>query len=322
MLITSFVVAALIEVLLPIALGYYFWKKLGATWRVFFIGVAAFLVSQIIHVPLLMLRSYLYGANGAALSALPAMAQYALDAVLVGLLAAVCEEPARYFAFKILKARGNSSRSALMLGAGHGGLESILVGVSVIGSTISLIMFQTNPNSFANIGMEQLSSLMQLVQTPWYMPLLGAFERVAAVVLHLSLSLLVWRSIHSRKIGFLFLAMLVHTLVNALTVFLSYLGWSALAVEGVMAVVLVLSLVYIYFTMWGYGRDTLYDDSKLPEEEPEFEDEEALEGDELAVGEMADDELAAGELAEVSEYAGDEDAGEVLDEVAAEDPEA
>ena len=58
---------------------------------------------------------------------------------------------------------------------------------------------------------------------PWHAPLAGAVERVAAVGLHISLSMLVWMAVSRRKVILYFAAVLYHAAVNALaTIALSF----------------------------------------------------------------------------------------------------
>ncbi len=267
MLTAAFIAAFLLEIFLPFVLGIYVWKKFGANWKVFALGAAAFVVSQIIHIPLLGLYQRGFTLLGITPTTMPFLQFSLIHSLMLGLLAGVCEEPARWIAFKLLKKQGDTSRAALMLGIGHGGVESILVGLSVMNAAIALIMWNSGNFPLEQLGPQQQMQLLQMSNSPWYLPLLGAFERLVAITLHVSLSLIVWLGVRQRNLLYLFLAILWHTVVNFAAVFtLRGLGWSALAVEGVMAVFGLLSAGISYYIVKKYGLLTLYAPEKLDDE--------------------------------------------------------
>ena len=264
MLTTTFVSAGVLELLLPFAAGFFLWKKFGAQWKVFFVGVLAFILSQIIHLPLLLGVDWLFSQTQIEQS-WSQTALLVLNSLILGSLAALCEEPLRWLSFKWMKGVGDPFRENLALGAGHGGVESLLVGVSVIGSAISLILWQQGT---LPIPGDQLVFFEGLAATDWYPPLLGVFDRMSTMVLHISLSSLVWVAYRFKKPAFFTIALGWHFLIDALIVFLSGLGWSPLALEGVIAVAMLISAVIIYRIYKTYGKDELYAPSKLPSEPP------------------------------------------------------
>ncbi|MCD6476441.1 MAG: YhfC family intramembrane metalloprotease, partial [Anaerolineaceae bacterium] len=85
---------------------------------------------------------------------------------------------------------------------------------------------------------------------------------------HLSLSSLVWLSVRNKKASFLILAIAWHALVNSVVVYLSGIGWSPIALEGVMAIATVVSVVVLRQIYQQYGKDSLYALEKLPSEAP------------------------------------------------------
>ena len=266
MLVAMFVVSFLFEILLPFAIGFFLWKKFGAKWKIFFLGVLSFFISQVIHIPMAFGYQALF--RNVFDATVMTTGLHLINAVALGLMAGVCEEVVRWFAFKLAKDEGNSSRSALMLGAGHGGLESVLVGVSVLGSTVVLVLLQSGVFPVDELLPEQFMQLQALLNAPWYSPLLGAFERLAAVTLHISLAMIVWLGIRDHKVGYLFLAILWHAFVDCIAVFaLQGLGWSTVAVEALMLVIALISAGIIYLIVKKKGLLTLYAPEKLDDEE-------------------------------------------------------
>jgi uncharacterized membrane protein YhfC len=71
---------------------------------------------------------------------------------------------------------------------------------------------------------DQLDLAQQQVQaywsTPWYDSLLGALERLFTIPVQICLAVLVMQAFTRKKIGWLFLAILYHAVVNGTVVFL------------------------------------------------------------------------------------------------------
>jgi uncharacterized membrane protein YhfC len=55
-------------------------------------------------------------------------------------------------------------------------------------------------------------------RTPWHEPVAGGLERVFAVSAHIGMTVLVMRAIATRKLVYLFAAILAHTVLNAVAV--------------------------------------------------------------------------------------------------------
>ena len=114
--------AALFAFAVPIVLLIYY-KRKGAEILPFFIGCAVFVLFALILEALM---------HQLVLKVLPVgekiMGNTLLYALYGGLAAGVFEETGRYLAFRtVLKKRLGNDRNALMYGAGHGGIEAILL---------------------------------------------------------------------------------------------------------------------------------------------------------------------------------------------------
>lgn len=147
-------------------------------------------------------------------------------------MAGLFEETGRFAAFKtVLKKTNGNDRNALMYGAGHGGFEAfyILV-ISMISNIVMAVMLNAGMADKLIAGVTNEANLQTLYatfaalsKTPSLSFLMGIVERIAAIALHISLSVLVWFAAKNKgKCFWLYpLALLLHATVNAAAVILS-----------------------------------------------------------------------------------------------------
>ncbi len=157
-------------------------------------------------------------------------------------MAGICEEPMRYLGFKLLKRRAKPFESGLLAGVGHGGVESILVGVTVLVNLVVMSLVAKGGLLIPEITPEMITSFSS---APWYTPLLGAVERMTTIVLHITLSVMVWRSVSQRKIGWLFLAIAYHMVVDAFAVIAMQSGVNVIFIEAAFVVLAVINIVLL-----------------------------------------------------------------------------
>ena len=209
----AFTAAGLLEIVYPIALAYYLKRLLGTDWRVFFVGCALFLAS-LIRTPL---------NNYASVAILGAdLGQYAMTMVYLfsSLTAGVFEEGARYIAYRFI-VKEHTLKNGLMYGAGHGGIESIfLAGINVL---VIGVLLLTNPSALPS------SQLPAIEATPLYLPFVGFYERVMAIIIQISLSVVVLESFRKRDLRYLAAAVLIHFAVDFVA--LMTMGYGALYAE-------------------------------------------------------------------------------------------
>lgn len=246
MIIVSFIIAFVIQIGLPIVLGFWLSRRYGLSWKLFGVGVLTFIGSQVVHLPLVGGFNALARSQPGFTLGLPVPVYYALA---LGLLAGLCEETARWVGYRLLKNRAATYDSSLMVGAGHGGVESILVGLTVLSQTVMMVIAGPTGGNFS----EPLrSNLVQIWNLPWHLPLAGGVERIMAVILHLSLSVMVWLAVTRRSFLWYLAAVLWHAAVDAVVVYLalpaaqSVLGMGIWGIEGVMAVFTLLNLAWLW----------------------------------------------------------------------------
>jgi uncharacterized membrane protein YhfC len=247
-------VSIVIELILVIAgaigLGVFLRRRLPERWSAWFAGGLAFVASQVLRLPLL-------SAFAAALPLLgigPTTPAYLPVLITVQLASSgLFEETARYVVMRWLIKRVRDWKSGVMLGAGHGGVEAILViGLASI-NLIALLAFgdtllaQTQAAAPAQVP--ALQAQIEAVRgMQWWAPVLGVYERVGAVMLHISLSLLVMKAVRGdngrRAWLWWLLAVVFHAGANTVAVGVNQIA-GPMATEGVLTVIAAVAVVII-----------------------------------------------------------------------------
>src|SRR5262249_44016483 len=125
----------------------------------------------------------------------------------------------------------------LAFGLGHGGIESVLIGLAVSLTLVNLAVIH-------RVGLENLvepdqldaarTSLSQLERVGAVGPALGALERLFAMPFHVAASLLVLRAVVEKRPGLVAVAVALHAALDGGVVALS-LTVSPYAAEGLAA---------------------------------------------------------------------------------------
>jgi uncharacterized membrane protein YhfC len=239
-------IAGLLEILIPIFFGFWLVRRYGTKWSLVGIGALLFIASQVVHIPLLKLLTALF-QNG-TLPTPPEEWNLVFNAVVLGLMAGLCEETARWIGFSLLKGRARTWAAGMTVGIGHGGVESIFVGVSVLATFVVMVISRDNP-SLLSLSGSDLATLQSQVSAywaaAWTTPLAGLLERISAITLHLSLSVLVLQTVLKRTSLFFILAVLWHAVVDGMSVYLVGIGMGTWMLEAVMFGFALLSLAII-----------------------------------------------------------------------------
>ncbi|HLA05938.1 MAG TPA: YhfC family glutamic-type intramembrane protease [Anaerolineales bacterium] len=93
-------------------------RRFNLSWKVVLAGGLTFIASQILHIPLIV-----------ALGSLMEKNTILINALMLGLLAGVFEETARYILFKFIIKKSRSWKEGVLIGPGQGGTEALIIGV-------------------------------------------------------------------------------------------------------------------------------------------------------------------------------------------------
>jgi len=242
MLHITFTLNALLMVAMPVILCFLLARRFGAGWGLAGVGALTFIGSQVVHLPLLWGLDYFVDRF------VPIPEEWGLlfNAVVLGLLAGLCEEVARYIVYRRFIPSARTWKQALMFGAGHGGIEAIILGV-LAGLTLAnmLVLRNMDLTTLPNVPADQLPLLQQQVadfwSAPWYLTLLGAVERVFALCFHLSATVLVLQAFTRHNVRWLIAAILWHAVIDGVAVF--FVGtWGPYWTEGAIGIMAVFSL--------------------------------------------------------------------------------
>lgn len=235
----------------PVAALIFFKKKTGGKISSALLGSAIFIIFALLLESIL--HAAVVGAFGEAITGNPWM--YALYG---GLAAGLFEETGRLLAMRFMMKNSLTKENALLYGVGHGGAEAIVIGGLTYISNIALAilinqqgvaaLLATVEESLQDQALTQLSALWT---TPAYSFYLGGVERLAAFVLQICLSLLVYRAVREGKVSLFLLAVALHFLVDAGSVLLSGVA-PAIAVEAVLVIV---ACAFALWTFSWYKRE-------------------------------------------------------------------
>lgn len=249
-------VVALAGIAIPVTLFLVFRKKYQADVAPFFVGCAVFVVFALLLEGSINRFIFTSGAGQVIKSSIW------LYGIVGGLMAGLFEETGRYTAFKtVLKKNRGNARNALMYGAGHGGFEVFYI---LFGSMVSYIAIAVKLNAGMHdaltAGVTDVATLqalratfVALATTPSGAFLLSIVERVAAVVIQISCSVLVWFAAKdSGHFQFFPVAVLLHAFVDAFAVILA--SYTA-NVGMILVMVYVLAGCYAWLAVAVWKRD-------------------------------------------------------------------
>ena len=189
------------------------------------------------------------------------VARAAADNVwLLCFIGAVCaglfEETGRFAAFKTVLKKNDDKQDSLSYGFGHGGFEALYLGLQI--ASIGLMMFMINKNGINAVAKgatpemtkQILASIEQYCSKDIGHALLFGFERIPAMITHITFSVMVFAAVKERKMWLYPMAMFLHFAIDYMLVLYYAEVISLLLAEIIFAVltvalfVAVIKLVY------------------------------------------------------------------------------
>ena len=216
---------ALVGIAAPILLGWWLVKKYQVKTKPILVGAGVFVLFALV-LETLVHQVVLKGPSGASITG-----NIWYFALYGGCMAALFEETGRFLAMKfVLKKEPGTALTGVSYGLGHGGAEMILLfGVTMVSNLVlsglinsgqaDLILAATPEANHAQVQ----AQFTQLEALGAGSVLLGLWERISALMLQVSLSIIVWTAVRrGGKWLWLFpAAFFLHFLVDAVTVVLA-----------------------------------------------------------------------------------------------------
>lgn len=248
MLAATISAAVGLMIALPVALAWFLVRRLATPASLLLAGALTFLASQALRLPLLQALTAGF-ASGDLPAPDPAYA-VVLNIAVLALTAGIFEEGARYVAYRHLIPQARTWNAAVTFGAGHGGMESIVLGL-LMGAELAGMLGQGTPGAAALPGQspeEQARVAEQVARywsTDWYVPLLGALERVLALCFHMAMAVVVLEAVLRRNLLWLAAAIAAHAATNAAGV-ATLAAYGPVAAEAVIGAIAVAALAVLF----------------------------------------------------------------------------
>ena len=251
--VSSFVTMGITLVLafaVPVILFIFLTKKKGYSKKPFFIGCAVFTLFALILESACNAVIFA-GDRGTAIIQKPI-----LYGLIGGFMAGLFEETGRFIAFKtVLKKNKDDNRTAISYGAGHGGFEAFIILISAAATNLVFsAMINTGNTALLTAGRDAASvaAMEQMFQTlktsnPAVF-LLPIVERIPAIAIHISMSVLVWFAAKDKKLTYLYpAAILIHLLIDAVAAYVTLLKVNTVFIEFIVYAFAALSVLLAVF---------------------------------------------------------------------------
>jgi uncharacterized membrane protein YhfC len=242
MLYLTYIIDILFLVGLPIAVGIFLVRKFYLEGRWWWIGAVTYVISQVLFQPFqnYLINPFLNKLNYSG--TLPSLEVLILGGLLLGLIGSLCEELLRFAMFRWWANDARSFMSSLLLGIGHGGAGSIILGFLVLYNFLNMAVFR-NKDLTAYVSADQVNTLQTQINAfwsaPWYFVLRESIGQLFMLIIQVSLSLLVLQTFIRRQWFWMIFAIGFHTLVEAARVIVSNLSNENMvnAIIGIFAVI-------------------------------------------------------------------------------------
>ncbi|MCE5258584.1 MAG: YhfC family intramembrane metalloprotease [Chloroflexi bacterium] len=230
---------------ISLLVGWQINKRLGISWNVFLYGAITFVISQVVHLVINQLVG-LAGSGSTGAGSWPLL----VTALVAGASAGLSEQGANWLALRFVWRKFRSFAEGLQFGAGHGAVEAIIAGLLSLATLVNIIMLYSSGIQELGLSADQslqaVQAFSQVLNTPLYMPLLAALERVSALAVQMLMAVLVMQSLAKKKPLLWFAAFGLHTLLDA---------WAVYGQQTVGVVLTELGLLVIAaFSVWQLWR--------------------------------------------------------------------
>ena len=221
----AIILSSLFEILLPFILSFIWIKYFYGKITCILIGIAGFIVSVFIEGIFLQIITWATGRG---------IFYY----IIAGLSPGIFEETGRYICLKYLSSKEQYQHKNISVsyGIGHGGIESILVGIAFFS------------NLFSKDTLIEKGILKSSIT--FFMCLMSAMERFFAILYQISGSVFVYKAVKEKKIIYYIIAIVLHDLIDLIAFFYR--------IEAIKNLFVIELIIGIFSSCIGYYAYKLY----------------------------------------------------------------
>lgn len=218
----AIIIALLITIGLPIVAGIWLNKKLNLTWRVITLGALGYFVVQALVTLLISGLAALVDNGVLVLSNSAFIVVQLTMSIIFGALLGVF---VRWVAMKYYRESLSGLNAAIGIGLGYGGVESIIrVGLPLLMTYITMLSNISIDPQTTQLAPELITQIETLWQVSAWVPLAGSLERIAALVMHITVTMLIWQCFIRKNRLWLGTAVGLDVLINGSIVGLAEAG--------------------------------------------------------------------------------------------------
>lgn len=234
---TLIIITTVVAFLLPICLAIFWKTKTNCYWLAFATGALCFMIFAYVLEGLV--NVYLINVNETTSYFL--MSNPLAYGVFGALMAGLFEETGRLFGFKLLLKNHKEKDVSVGYGIGHGGIECVLV----LGVNYLLYVFVILGGSLGDPASDAVVlQMINSIQTS-IIPL-AMFERIISIILHISLSIFVYKAANKTKSFYLYpVAILLHMISDVPAgLYQAGLITNAILVELLIAIITIVIFIF------------------------------------------------------------------------------
>ncbi len=215
-------IALVVTIALPIAAVIWLNKKRQVSWRVILYGALAYFIVQILMVFLFggftsLVEKGDFNLSDRGLKTL----QLAISVIFAGALGVFV----RWAGMKYVKEDLDNLKSAYGIGVGYGGIESLIgVGLPLLMTFITMLRHTNLDIASTPLDGEMTAQIISLWEIKPFVPLAGSVERLAAMIMHITVTVLVLQVFTHKRTPWLAAAFGLEIFVNGIILGLAEAG--------------------------------------------------------------------------------------------------
>jgi uncharacterized membrane protein YhfC len=225
-------ISSILEILLPFILSFIWVKYFYSNISCILIGIAGFIASVTIEGVFLQLVAWIAGKG-------------IIFYIIAGLSPGIFEETGRYICLKYLlsKEQYQQKNISVSYGIGHGGIESFLIGITFLS------------NLFAKESLIEKGILKSSIT--FFSSLMGVVERIIAIIVHISASVLVYKAVKGKTITYYIIAIIFHDLIDLVAILyrFEYIK-NIFVLELIIGIISSCFAYYVYKLYLGFDTDS------------------------------------------------------------------